>query len=127
MISSFFKFQHGQALITLIFFVLISVTIASGAIIMIAVNSMTLTKLQEGNISYDAAEAGIENAILRVVREPSYSGEVLTIGNLTVNITVTGSNPKTIEAVGTGNFKRKVSVQMTENSGRYTISNWKEI
>ena len=127
MISSFFKFQHGQALITLIFFVLISVTIASGAIIMIAVNSMTLTKLQEGNISYDAAEAGIENAILRVVREPSYSGETLTIGNLTVNITVTGSNPKIIEAVGTGNFKRKVSVQMTENSGRYTISNWKEI
>jgi len=122
------KSQKGQALITLIFFVLISVTIASGAIIMIAVNSTSLVKLQEGNISYNVAEAGIENAILRVIRDPSYAGETLPVGNATVLITVTGSNPKTIKAVATnGNFMRTVETQMTLTTGFYTLSGWKEI
>lgn len=128
-LSSFIShLQSGQALITLIFFVLISVTIASGAIIMIAVNSTSLGKIQEGSISYDVAETGIENAILRLLRDPSYTGETLTIDNATVVITVIGGNTKTIVAVGTnGNFKRTVQVKMTYNSGYYTFSGWQEI
>lgn len=122
------KFQSGQALITLIFFVLIAITITSGAIIMIAVNSTSLGKLQEGNISYDAAEAGIENAFLRLLRDPNYTGETLTIDSTTVTITVSGSSPNyTITVVGTGNFKRTVQVKMTYTSGYYTFSDWKEI
>jgi len=122
------KSQKGQALITLIFFVLISVTIASGAIIMIAVNSTSSVKLQEGNISYDVAEAGIENGLLRLLRDPNYTGETLPVDTATVLITVTGSNPKTITAVATnGNFKRTVQAQMTFTSGYYTLSGWKEI
>lgn len=122
------KFQSGQALITLIFFVLIAITITSGAIIMIAVNSTSLGKLQEGNISYDAAEAGIENALLRLLRDPNYTGETLTIDSTIVTITVSGSSPNyTITVVGTGNFKRTVQVKMTYTSGYYTFSDWKEI
>lgn len=122
------KFPRGQALITLIFFVLIAITIVSGAIIMIAVNTTTLAKLQEGNISRDVAEAGIENALLRLLRDPNYTGETLIVDSSTVVITVTGSNPKTITAVGTnGNFKRTVQAKMTYTNGYYTFSGWKEI
>lgn len=123
-----FNFEKGQALITLLFFVLISVTITSGAIIMIAVNSTSLSKLQEGTISYNAAEAGIENALLRVIRDPNYTGETLTIDSAIVVITVSGGNPKTIVAVGTnGNFKRTVEAKITYADGSYTFSGWKEI
>lgn len=120
--------QRGQALITLIFFVLIAVTITSGAIIMLAVNSSSFGKFQEGNVAYYSAESGIENAILRVIRDSLYTGETLVADGLNVAITVTGVNPKIVTAESShGNFKRKVKVEMNYNSGYYNIGKWKEI
>lgn len=95
---------------------------------MMAVNSKSLTKLQEGTISHDVAETGLENALLRVLRDPNYTGETLLVDTATVVITVTGNNPKTITAVSSnGNFKRTMQSQMTYTNGYYTFSGWKEI
>ena len=125
---SIFNFQKGQALITLLFFVLISLTITTGAIIIIIANSISASRLQEGTLAYYTAESGIENALLRLLRDPNYLGETLTIGTSTAVITVSGSNPKTVISVGqSGNFKRKVSAQMNYANGYYTFLNWKEI
>ena len=122
------KLNSGQALITLLFFVLISLTITSGAIIIIIVNSISVSKSQEGTLAYYVAESGVENALLRLLRDPNYTGETLVIGSGTAVITVTGSNPKTVVSVGqNGNFKRTVKAQMNYNNGYYTFSNWKEI
>jgi len=126
-----FKFQigdRGQALITLLFFVLISLTITSAAIIIIIANSISVSRFQEGTLAYYIAESGLENALLRLLREPNYIGETLTVGSGIAVITVTGANPKTVVSVGqNGNFKRTVQAQMTYNSGYYTFSNWKEL
>ena len=120
--------EKGQALITLLFFVLISLTITSAAIIIIIVNSISANKLQEGTLAYYAAESGIENALLLLLRNPNYTGETLTVGSSTVVISVTGSNPKTVVSVGQdGNFKRTIQAQINYTSGYYTFSNWKEI
>jgi len=120
--------QKGQALVTLLFFVLISLTITSGAIIIMIANSISASRFQEGTGAYYTAESGIENASLRLLRDPNYVGETLTVGAGTALITVSGSNPKTIVSVGqNGNFKRTVQVQATYNNGYYTFSNWKEL
>ncbi|MBI2613771.1 MAG: hypothetical protein HYW62_03285 [Candidatus Levybacteria bacterium] len=120
--------QKGQALITLLFFVLISLTITSGAIIIIIANSISASKLQEGTSAYYTAESGVENALLRLLRDPNYAGETLTVGTGTAVITVTGANPKTVVSVGqNGNFKRTVQAQMNYSNGYYTFSNWKEL
>lgn len=120
--------ERGQALITLLFFVLISLTITTGAITIIIVNSMSVSRFQGGTSAYYAAESGVENALLRLLRDPSYTGETLTIDTSTAVITVTGSNPKTVVSIGqNGNFKRTVQAEMNYNSGYYTFSNWKEI
>jgi len=130
---SIFNFQfsiweRGQALVTLLFFVLISLTITSAAIIIIITNSISVSKLEDGALAYYTAESGVENALLRLLRDPNYTGETLTIEGVTTTITVSGSNPKTVTSVGqSGNFKRKVSVQMTYNNGYYTFSNWREL
>lgn len=122
------RLNSGQALITLLFFVLISLTITSAAIIIIIINSISASKSQEGTLAYYAAESGVENALLRLLRDPNYTGETLTIGTSTAIITVTGSNPKIVVSVGqNGNFKRTVQAQMNYNSGYYTFSNWKEL
>ena len=122
------NFQRGQALVTLLFFVLISLTITSAAIIIIIANSLSASKFQEGTLSYYTAESGVENALLRLLRDPNYAGETMTIGSTTVVVTVTGTNPKTVVSVAqNGNFKRTVQAQATYNNGLYTFSNWKEL
>ena len=128
-----FQFQRGQALITLLFFALISLTITSAAVIIIMVNSSAIGKLQEGVLAYSAAESGIENALLHLLRDPNYTGvgETLTVDNASVIVTISpagNSFPKTVTAIGTnGKFKRTVQAQMDYSNGYYTISNWKEL
>ena len=119
---------RGQALITLLFFVLISLTITSAAIIIIIINSITAGKFQEGVLAHAAAESGMENALLRVLRDPDYAGETIAVGSSTVTITVVGANPKTVTSVGqNGNFERTIQAELSYSSGFYTVSNWKEI
>jgi len=127
--NSKFKIKDtGQALITLLFFVLIALTITSAAIIIIITNSTSASKFQEGTLAYYAAESGVENALLRLLRDPNYTGETLAIGDTTAVATVSGNNPKTIVSVGqNGKFKRTVQAQMNYNNGYYTFSNWKEL
>jgi hypothetical protein len=121
--------QAGQALVTLLFFILISLTITSGAIIIIIANSQSVSKFQEGDLSYYAAESGVENALLRLLRDPDYTGETLMIGSTTVIATVSGAVfPKTVTATGqNGNFIRKVQAQINYDGTHYTFSNWKEL
>ncbi len=127
--NSKFKIKEaGQALITLLFFVLVSLTITTGAIIIIIINSISASKSQQGAITYYSAENGIENAALRLLRDPNYTGETLTVEGSTIVVTVEGTNPKTVVSAGQdGNFKRRVSAQMNYTNGYYTISNWKEL
>jgi hypothetical protein len=120
--------EKGQALVTLLFFVIISLTITSAAIIIIITNSISSGKFMGGELAYYAAESGVENALLRLLRDPDYAGETLTINGVTAEVTVTGVDPKTVVSVGqNGNFKRTVQAQMTYSSGYYSFSNWKEL
>lgn len=123
-----FQLQNGQALVTLLFFVIISITISSAAIFMAIANATSTSKIQEGVSAYYIAESGVENALLRLLRDPNYSGETLNIGTSTAVVTVTGANPKTVISIGqNGNFKRTLQAQMDYSSGFYTFTNWKEI
>jgi len=120
--------QKGQALVTLLFFILMSLTITTGAIIIIITNSVSASKVQEGTLAYYVAESGVENALLRLLRDPNYTGETLMVGSGTTIITVSGDNPKTVLSIGqNGNFKRKIQTQLNYNNGYYTFSNWKEL
>ena len=101
---------RGQALITLIFYVIIIVTVTTAAVVLIAINSISATKIQEGMLAYYVAEGGAENAFLRVLRDPNYTGETnLAIGSGTADITVARSGTITIVSTGKlGNFIREM-------------------
>jgi Tfp pilus assembly protein PilX len=120
--------QKGQALILLVVFAVIAITITSAAIISAINNSSTATKTQEGQIALDSAEAGIDNAMLRLLRNPSYVGETITINGASVVSAVTGSGPKTITSTATyGSYVRSVQVFVSTSSGISTITSWKEL
>ena len=120
--------KRGQTLIFLLIFMAISVTITSAAVIVIILNSHASSKFAQGLEAYDIAESGAENALMRLLRDTSYTGETLTIGTGTATITLTGSNPYTITSQGTaGNFIRQVQVIATFTSGVMGVTSWKEI
>lgn len=124
--------MKGQALINLIFFAVIASTVTTAAIIMVYVNSVSGAKLQEGMIAYQIAESGAENGLLRLLRDPSYTGETLTVGNGSAVILATGSGtvatPYFITSTGTkGNFVKKVEVQATYLNNLFSVISKKEI
>jgi hypothetical protein len=122
------QLQRGQALITLLFFMIIAITITSAAVVILLTNSVSAQKLEQGTVSYYTAESGAENALLRLLRDPNYTGETLTIDGTTVVATVTKSGSVyTITSSATfGNFKRTIQVVATYVGNILTATSWKE-
>lgn len=125
------KKQAGQALIMLLFFVLVGIAITTAATFIIASNSKASTTMSEGIIAKEMADSGIETAMLGILRNGnSYTGE--TIDNLnggSVVVTVIGASSKTISSVATnGNFVKKVEVIVTYSNNVLGIpTRWKEV
>lgn len=129
--KSFLHYQKGAALITLLFFTVIATTITGAAVVILLVNSLSGTKFQQGTIAYNIAQAGIENAKLRLLRNPAYTGETLPVGNdngsAVVTVTQNGNN-YTILSTGTiGNFTRQVQVTATYTNSLLTVTSSQEV
>jgi hypothetical protein len=125
-------FTKGQALITLLFFTVIGVTVTSAAVVMLLVNSLSGTKQQQGDIAYKIAQSGADNGLIRLLRDPSYTGETLSVGSGSATITITGSgtngSPFVILSKGTnGIFVREVQVMATYQSNLLTVTSRKEV
>ncbi len=128
--------SSGQALIMLLFFVMIGITITTTAIIIIAGNSLAANDVQQEEITREMAETGAEKGILQVLRNGNtYSGETLTNANISnwesgwnVVITVSGTTTLTIDSKATaGNYVKKVEVTAGYVDNELTLNTWKEI
>src|SRR6266576_874731 len=83
------NFEKGQAVVTLLFFMVMAITITTAAVIMIVTNATSQDRVVEGTGAYYEAEGGAENAMMRFLRDPSYRGEDnLTIGDGIASIVV---------------------------------------
>ncbi len=120
--------QKGNALITLLIFVAVGITITTGAIIVSVINTQGTSKISQSEIALATAESGAENAVLRVLRDYDYTGETLNVGSGTATIVVSGGSNKTIVSEGQYNsFKRKIQVDVTITNDQLQITDWKEI
>ena len=123
-------FTRGQALITLLFFVIIAVTVTSAAAVIVMVNNLNATRFQQGTLAYEVAESGAENGLLRLLRNPNYTGETLTVGSGTATITVTGGgvNPYVITSKGqVGDYIRTVQITASYVNNILTATSEQEI
>src|SRR4051812_11592764 len=105
--------QKGQAMIILLFFVLVSIMVTSSAVILAFVNSQSAAKVQVGSSALSVAESGAEEGVLRLLRDPlNYTSETLTVNGGTAQIVVTTvGSTKTIVSTGmVSNFIRKIQV-----------------
>ena len=124
----FFDSNPGQALVSLLFFMVIAIMVTSAAVVILANNSLTTSKNEQGTIAFYFAESGIENALLRLMRNPNYSGETLPIGEGNAVIQVTPGNPIVITSTGiNGNSVRKIQAQVAYSNYLLNMVSWKEI
>jgi hypothetical protein len=102
-----------------------TVTLASIGVAIINIKSNN--NLSSGDSALMDANSGVENALLQLERNPSYSGETLTIGSGSATISVSGSSPITIVSIGSvGDFKRTVTATASINANVLTLDSWSE-
>lgn len=123
-----FQNQKGQTLIILLTYMIIAIIVTTSSIALVINSSKGTDKVYQGANSLDIAESGAETAMIKLLRDPNYTGETLTVGNGQAVVTITGSNPKTILSRGTlNNFTRTIQVIVDTSNNTLTATSWKEI
>lgn len=121
--------KTGQIAIMLVLIIVVLTTITTAAVAVAISSTRDTTTLTLGEEALSIAESGAENAILRLLRDSTYAGEVgLPIGLGNATITVTGTTTKTITSKGVlGTMVRTIQATVSNSSGQYTVSNWHEL
>lgn len=122
------KKNKGQTLIIFLIYILVAIIVTSAAVGVLLTSSKNTDKVYQGSGAYGIAESGAETAMLKLLRDPSYTGDTLTVGTGTATITITGTNPKIIISKGTlDNFTRTVQVTIDTSNNVLTVTSWKQI
>ena len=123
--------KKAQALASLIIFVAIAMTVITATIIIVGSNTVTATISQQMVQVRQAAESGLENALLRLLRDPSYSGETIpaNVNGFETTISVTGDdiNKTIISTAANNNYQRKIKVKINYNENIMTVNFWQDI
>ncbi len=121
--------KQGQTLVVLLVFMVVAIIMTTMAVAIVIVNATAASSVEQGDMALKLSESGTENALLRLVRNPTYTGtETLTIDSGTSTATVSAGIPVIIVSRGTlGQFSRTTSVSAQFVNNVLTIVSWKEI
>ncbi len=119
------KLQKGQTLVTLLFFMVMGITITTAALIVVIANTAAATIDQQGTDAYAVAESGAEEGVLRLLRNPKYSGETISVGDGTATVGVTNGIVTSTGSAALGT--RTVEIKTVYNNNILSIVSWKEL
>ncbi len=96
-----------------------AMTITTAATMILVNSSLNATKMEVGASAIQVAESGVDNALIRLLRDPTYTGEVMTVGTGTATVVVsTVGSVVTITSTGrVGSSTRKISVNAGYSNG----------
>jgi len=115
-------------LITLLVFMTIAIIVITATISIVASNTVGASVAQQGLVARDIAENGIEESLLRLLRDPLFTGGTIPVGNGNAQIIITSNGQnKIIQSTGTvGDFQRKITVSITYNNYVIKIISWQD-
>lgn len=119
--------QAGYVLTALLVFMVVILLITTTTVL------VSISTLQ-GELFFDsgmraviAADSGAENAILRILRDPTYVGETMQIEGTDVVVTVSSGSPQLVTVVAdSGSFERTVQVELERVEGMLQVNSWLE-
>jgi hypothetical protein len=121
--------NSGMALVTVIIFSAIGSIVIIAALSLTSITSQSSLYFLQGQRALLVAEAGAENALMRLLRDPDFSQEVLTIADGTARIEVSReAETRVILVEGRVGFTtRKVEVRTIDTNGITTVKSWGEV
>lgn len=121
--------NSGQVLIAMLYVMVIGILVTTGAIYALINNTQATSMFEAGSLAHSAAESGAENALLRLVRNPTYSGELFTLSpGQSALVTVSTSSGITILSSGTyGTIQKQIEVEVHYNGGELVTDSWREL
>lgn len=122
------KNESGMALVTVLIFSVVAIIVITLGIMLMVIQTGSSSKVASSQESMFVAESAMENALIRLLRDPNYTGETLTFQNGTATITVEGSTQKTVTVTSNVlSSNRTLRVTLTENEGASAVSSWREV
>lgn len=120
--------NNGQALVVLLVFMVVSIIMTTMAVALVIINATAASEVEQGDMALKLAESGAENALIRLVRDPAYTGtETTSLAGGTTIATVSAGNPIIIKSSGIyGQFVRKASVSAGFVDTVLTVQHWQE-
>lgn len=119
--------QQGQALAALLVFSAVGMVIMTATVAAAITNTQHVTGFDQSQEALYIAESGAENALFRLLRDPTYTSESLTVGDGTAEITVSGVDPITITSVGrVGSHERTIVVTAGYTNYILSVTSWQE-
>lgn len=122
------KSEEGQILVSLLFFVVIALIITSAMTVVLFNVHLATSRYSDGLNAYYTARTGVENAFLRLIRNPFYGGETFLVGDGQVVTQIIQGTP--IKIISTGTYftsTRKIEADLVYNLGVITIQSLKEV
>ncbi len=123
--------QKGQALISILLIMSLAVLVVSSALVSTSLSKTAGISTESDRVLY-SAETGVEEALIKLLRDPNYQTDSFTIDGVLVNIKIQIGNPNpnqvTIKSEALAdNLKRTVEVLATFEDNILTITNWKQV
>ena len=120
--------MKGQALTSLIIIMFVGMAVTAAAITLVDINATITGNFENVSIARNVAESGVEDALIKLLRNPSFSGETLNIQDGIATVTITGTNPVIITSKGySANHVYTLETQVSFNSGVMVVDSWKEL
>lgn len=120
--------QQGQIMLTILVLMAVGIIITGAATLISITNAQSGVIVEQGVYTVQQAESGVENAILQLLRNPSYTGETLNIDDTIITVTVTGTDPKTIISQAERNgFVSKIEAQVSYNDNILSVTSWRKV
>lgn len=119
--------QAGNALIPLLVFMVVAIVITTTATALVITNSQNAAIVESGLQAELVAQSGIENALLQLIRNPSYTGETVTVGAGTATIVVSGGPVYQVQSIGrVGDFSRTIEVDAEYIDFELVVTDWRQ-
>ena len=122
------KNTKGQALVSLLVFMIVAITVTTAAVTVILVTSTQSSKFELAELVHNLADSGIENAFIALLRNPDYTGETMTTIDGFVQISVSGISPLTITSrAQSGTFEKTAIAVVDLSDNQLTVLSWDEV
>lgn len=125
----FISSQRGQTLVLLLMFMVIAIMVASASVMIIVVNSRATDRTYQGTTALDIAESGAETAMIKLLRDPGYTGETVQVNGGYAQVSVaSASGQLTVTSIGIiNNFSRSVRATVDYTNNIMTVTSWQEL